>query len=151
MNTFLLLASKCNPGAVPLVFINFLNPSGINACLMFVSGIIKPLDFHLSSIQDTCLLSRINSRFKYFEITSFVISSSVGPKPPHIIITSFLLSTYLNPSVISTSSSETVNSVLRVNPELYKIFPKLDKFVLRVSPNNISVPTVNNPIFIILD
>ena len=71
----------------------------------------------------------------------------MGPIPPHVIITSLLDKRCSNLSFIITFSSGTVNSEVSVNPLLYKICPKDERFVFTVSPRSISVPMLNNAIF----
>ncbi len=86
--------------------------------------------------------------FRCLDITSRVISSSVGPNPPQVITTSQEVYKKLNPAIISSSISETVTSCVSVFPELYSSLPSFERFVFMVSPNRISVPTDNSPIFI---
>ncbi len=77
-----------------------------------------------------------------------MISSSVGPSPPQVTTTSQRSYKYANPAIISSSISDTVTSCVSVLPELYSSEPSFAKLVLTVSPNRISVPTDNRPIFI---
>ena len=148
INIFLLSTSIREPGAVPCVFVNFVEFLGRSACLILVSGIISPRACHLFFINSTCASSNSSSIFRYSAITSRVISSSVGPSPPQVITTSQRLYKYANPAIISSSISETVTSCVSVLPELYNSEPSFARLVFTVSPNRISVPTDKRPIFI---
>ena len=85
---------------------------------MFVSGIEKPLASHLDFIQDKCSSSTSKSISKALQITSFVKSSSVGPIPPHEIITSFLSNNFKNSSFMISFLSGTVTSEDNIKPLL---------------------------------
>ena len=80
-------------------------------------------------------------------MTSLVKSSSVGPIPPHVIMTSLFSSSSFTASCINFLSSGTVFSVERINPLLYKACPSDARLVLTVSPSKISVPTLKSAIF----
>ena len=119
--------------------------------MILVSGMIRPRLFHLSFIQSTWLSSSSRSKDNELDITSFVISSSVGPNPPDVTTTSQLSRRYVIASCISFSLSEIVISLFNLKPASYNLLPKFVRLVFTVSPSNISVPTDRKPIFIFLD
>ena len=79
------------PGAVPLSLYSTIPFfSGTIACFTLFSVITLPVRSKYFRILPNALSSRISLSPKYSAAVSFVRSSSVGPKPPVVIIKSAL-------------------------------------------------------------
>lgn len=80
--------SMIPPGAVPLLFLSTMQPTGIMACLTFTCtiGLFKRAKYASISCRHVSL--SFSSTPIAAASVSFVMSSCVGPSPPDVIIKS---------------------------------------------------------------
>ena len=98
---------QTSPGAVPLVWGMRVAPSGTSACRRLVSGISRPRLENIVRIASTTVSSRWSGTFITSAIASRVMSSWVGPSPPHTMTASLRASAVRKANTIRSWLSPT--------------------------------------------
>ena len=106
--TLLLPAGTAMPGAVPTKLGRTVAPSGIRACLILLSVIVKCLAAKNFLMIAKEFSSSFKGKFRVLATTSAVISPLVGPSPPVVTTISARLNASCKTSAIRTGLSPTV-------------------------------------------
>src|ERR1700722_7377685 len=129
------------PGAVPMVWGMMLAPMGTSAWRSLLTVMARPRAKKKSAMKATMAGSRTSSTFMTSAIASRVMSSWVGPRPPHMMTPSLRASAVRRASVIRVWLSPTAWWKCDVTPLAASWSPSQAELVSAIWPSSSSVPT----------
>src|SRR5664280_981371 len=116
-------------------------PTGTSACRRFESGISRPREENRARIFSTTPSSRSNGTFITSAMASRVMSSWVGPSPPHTITPSLRANAVRRASTMRSWLSPTAWWKCEATPMAARCSPIHLELVSAICPRSSSVPT----------
>ncbi len=130
-----------SPGAVPGIWAMIAPPAGTSAWRRLFSGNDRPRDSNIARILSSSSGSRTSSTPMTSAMTSRVMSSWVGPRPPHTMTASDRSSAMRSAEAMRSALSPTLVWNIESMPASASCSPMNDELVSTIWPSSSSVPT----------
>src|SRR5580698_4968359 len=130
-----------SPGAVPATWGMMAAPSGTSAWRALLSVMVRPLASKKPAMTSTIAWSRTSGTFMTSAMASRVMSSWVGPSPPHMMTPSLRASAVRRANVMRSWLSPTAWWKWEATPLAARCSPSQAELVSAIWPSSSSVPT----------
>src|SRR5580698_8784104 len=130
-----------SPGAVPATWGMMVAPLGTSAWRALLSVMVRPRVSKKPAMTSTIAWSRTSGTFMTSAMASRVMSSWVGPSPPHMMTPSLRASAVRRASVMRSWLSPTAWWKWEATPLAARCSPSQAELVSAIWPSSNSVPT----------